>query len=102
MGSGYDVALVFGVLNGEPSGGRPALIRKVYDCLNLGGRIVLRDFVLDDDRAGPPEAALFALQMLLTTESGGLDTRGDWRAGWQMPGSRHHRPSPCPIGSAGR
>ena len=47
VGHGYDVALVFGVLNGEPPQGRPALIRKVYDCLNPGGRIVLCDFVLD-------------------------------------------------------
>jgi SAM-dependent methyltransferase len=78
LGSGYDVALVFGVLNGEPPAGRPALIRKVYDCLNPAGRIVLRDAVLDDDRAGPQEAALFALQMLLATEAGGLDTRQDW------------------------
>jgi hypothetical protein len=81
LGAGYDVALVFGVLNGEPPEDRSALIRKVYDCLNPGGRIVLRDFVLDDDRAGPPEAAIFALQMLLATESGGLDTRNDW-ADW--------------------
>ncbi len=80
LGADYDVALVFGVLNGEPPEGRPALIRKAYDCLHPGGRIVLRDFVLDDDRAGPSEAALFALQMLLATESGGLDTRSDWAA----------------------
>jgi len=78
LGQGYDVALVFGVLNGEPPEGRPALIRRVYDCLNPGGRIVLRDFVLDPDRAGPPEAAIFALQMLLATEAGGLDTSDDW------------------------
>jgi hypothetical protein len=78
LGHGYDVALLFGVLNGEPPEGRPVLIRKVYDCLNPGGRIVLRDFVLDPDRAGPPEAAVFALQMLLATEAGGLDTRDDW------------------------
>jgi SAM-dependent methyltransferase len=78
LGHGYDVALVFGVLNGEPPEGRPALIRKVYDCLNPGGRIVLSDFVLDPDRAGPPEAAIFALQMLLATEAGGLDTSEDW------------------------
>ena len=90
LGHGYDVALVFGVLNGEPPRGRPALIRKVYRCLHPGGRIVLRDFVLDPDRAGPPEAAIFALQMLLATEAGGLDTRDDWarwlpRAGFQQP-----------------
>jgi 3-hydroxy-5-methyl-1-naphthoate 3-O-methyltransferase len=78
LGQGYDVALVFGVLNGEPPQGRPALIRKVYACLNPGGWIVLRDMVLDPDRAGPPEAATFALQMLLATEAGGLDTSDDW------------------------
>jgi len=74
----YDVALVFGVLNGEPPAGRPALIRKVFTALKPGGRIVLRDAVLDPDRVGPPEAAIFALQMLLSTENGGLDTRADW------------------------
>jgi predicted O-methyltransferase YrrM len=78
LGDGYDLALVFGVLNGEPPAGRPALIRKAYSALNPGGWIVLRDFVLDPDRAGPPEAAIFALQMLLATETGGLDTRADW------------------------
>jgi 2-polyprenyl-3-methyl-5-hydroxy-6-metoxy-1,4-benzoquinol methylase len=78
LGSGYDVALVFGVLNGEPPEGRPALVRKVFAALNPGGRIVLRDLVLDPDRAGPPEAAMFALQMLLATDSGGLDTSDDW------------------------
>lgn len=81
LGHGYDLALVFGVLNGEPPEGRPALIRKVFAALKPGGRIVLRDFVLDPDRAGPPEAAIFALQMLLATEAGGLDTRTDW-ADW--------------------
>ena len=101
LGSGYDVALLFGVLNGEPPEGRPALIRKVYDCLNPGGRIVLRDFVLDDDRAGPPEAAIFALQMLLATEAGGLDTRA--RLGALAGGGRvrtARRPSRCRRGSA--
>ena len=90
LGNGYDVALVFGVLNGEPEEGRPSLIRKVFEALNPGGQIVLRDFVLDPDRAGPPEAAIFALQMLLATEAGGLDTRDDWSewlksAGFEPP-----------------
>ena len=90
LGSGYDVALVFGVLNGEPREGHPALIRKVFGALAPGGWIVLRDAVLDPDRAGPPEAALFALQMLLATDGGGLDTRDDWErwlreAGFEPP-----------------
>jgi SAM-dependent methyltransferase len=90
LGSGYDVALVFGVLNGEPPEGRPALVNKVFDALTPGGRIALRDYTLDSDRAGPPEAAIFALQLLLATDAGGLDTHADWAAwltaaGFQLP-----------------
>ena len=90
LGTGFDVALVFGVLNGEPPEARPALIRKVFDALAPGGWIVLRDSVLDPDRAGPTEAALFAVQMLLATDGGGLDTRDDWvrwlaEAGFEAP-----------------
>jgi SAM-dependent methyltransferase len=92
LGRGYDVALVFGVLNGEPPERRPALIAKVSAALKPGGCIVLRDAVLDADRAGPPEAAIFALQMLLATDAGGLDTRDEWtrwlvEAGFDPPRS---------------
>jgi hypothetical protein len=96
LGHGYDVALVFGVLNGEPPEGRPALVRKVYDCLSPGGQIVLRDFVLDPDRAGPPETAMFALQMLLATEAGGLDTRDDWARWLVEAGFAPPRITPLP------
>jgi cyclopropane fatty-acyl-phospholipid synthase-like methyltransferase len=78
LGNGYDVALLFGVLNGVPREKRPMLIRKIFSALNPGGQIVLREFVLDPDRASPPEATIFALHLLLTTEAGGLDTSDDW------------------------
>jgi hypothetical protein len=54
------------------------MLCKVYDCLNPGGRIGLRDVVLDPDRAGVPEAAILALQMLPATEAGRLDASDDW------------------------
>ena len=90
LGSGYDAALIFGVLNGEPREDKPVLFRKVFSALNPGGQIVLREFVLGPDRASPPQAAIFALQMLLTTEAGGLDTSDDWAewlvlAGFALP-----------------
>ncbi|MGQ0604523.1 MAG: methyltransferase [Anaerolineales bacterium] len=90
LGHGYDVALVFGVLNGEAPERRTTLIQKVFNALNPGGRIVVREFLLNADRAGPPEAALFALQMLLATEAGGLSTMDeltDWlySAGFRPP-----------------
>ncbi len=97
LGHGYDVALVFGVLNGEPPEGRPVLIRKVYNCLSPGGQIALRDLVLDPDRAGPPEAAIFALQMLLATEAGGLDTSQDWARWLAEAGFEHIRTVDLPV-----
>ena len=78
LGRDFDDLLLFGVLNGEPPEGRPALIRKAFAALKPGGRLYLRDFVLDPDRAGPLDAAVFALQMLLSTEAGGLNTRDEW------------------------
>lgn len=39
---------------------------------------MVRDFVLDSDQAGPDDAAVFALQMLLATDASGLDTQDDW------------------------
>lgn len=75
------MALVFGVLVGEAPEGRDALIRKGFAALKAGGRIVVREFLLSEDQASPPEAALFALQMLLATDSGGLSTAAEL-AGW--------------------
>ncbi len=78
LGQDYDVVLIFGVVNGEPAEGRAPFIAKAFAALRPGGRIVLRDFVLDPNRAGPPEATIFALQMLLATNAGGLDARDEW------------------------
>lgn len=75
LGSGYDLALLFGVMGGETPAGKAALIRKVFKALNPGGRLLLREFLLEADRTQPPEAALFAVQMLLSTDKGGVSTR---------------------------
>jgi SAM-dependent methyltransferase len=75
LGHGYDLALLFGVMGGETPQGRAELIHKVFRALNPGGRLVLREFLLEPDRTSPPEAALFALQMLLSTDSGGVSTK---------------------------
>lgn len=100
LGCGYDVAPVFGVLNGEPPQGHPALIRKTYDCLSLGGRIIAAGLCAGSGWAGPPEAAILALQMLLATDAGGLDTRDDWVCWLAEAGFAPPRVVPLP-GSVG-
>jgi hypothetical protein len=90
------------VLNGESEAGRAVLLARVHACLKLGGWIAIREYVLDSDRAGPPEATLFALQMLLATDSGGLSTFDEvaqWLrdAGFAPP---QLRPLPAGFGAA--
>jgi SAM-dependent methyltransferase len=72
LGRDYDLALVFGVLVSEPAERRVALLRRVHQALKPGGLLVVREMIANDDGLGPAEALLFDLQMLLSTESGGV------------------------------
>jgi hypothetical protein len=81
LGGGYDLALLFGVMGGETPEGKRDLVHKAFKALNPGGRLLLREFLLEPDRTQPPEAALFAVQMLLSTDKGGVSTREEME-GW--------------------
>lgn len=71
----YDLLLLFGVLVSETPENKLALLQKSYRALKPGGQVAIRAFWLDDDRTTPPEATLFSLQMLLSTDAGDLSTR---------------------------
>ncbi len=77
FGTEMDAVLLFGILHSESPSNRRMLIRKAWDALAPGGLVVTRQLLLDEDRAGPIEAALFSLQMLLYTDSGEAYTWGE-------------------------
>jgi len=66
----YDAIFLSNIIHGEGEQDNAALIRKLACNLKLGGRIVVKDHILDDSRTTPPVGAIFSLLMLLTTESG--------------------------------
>lgn len=70
FGSGYDVALVTNFLHHFDRDTNIALLRKTAAALNSGGRVVVLEFVPNDDRISPPLAAGFALTMLAGTPAG--------------------------------
>lgn len=51
-----------------------ALFGKAYRALPPGGRIAIRDFVMEHSRTEPIGGALFAINMLVNTERGGTFT----------------------------
>jgi hypothetical protein len=70
LGGPYDAAWLSHILHAEGPKQCRAIIRKAVAALEPGGMIMIHDFFLNDTMDGPPFPALFALNMLLGTESG--------------------------------
>ncbi len=69
-GGGYDVALVTNFLHHFDVPTCKTFLGKVHASLNEGGRVVILEFVPNEDRVSPPIPAAFAMLMLAGTESG--------------------------------
>lgn len=67
---GFDVAWLSQVLHGESPEDAARLVARAASVLNPGGLLIIQEFVLDDDGAGPEHPALFSLNMLVGTEGG--------------------------------
>ena len=70
FGSGYDLVLLTNFLHHFDPPTNETLLRKVHDALAEGGRAVTLEFVPNDDRVTPPDAAGFSMMMLSGTPSG--------------------------------
>ncbi|UCB49721.1 MAG: methyltransferase domain-containing protein [Deltaproteobacteria bacterium] len=66
----YDVAWLSHILHGESPGDCQIIIDKAVGTLKPGGLIVVHDFILNNDLAGPLFPALFSLNMLTGTKGG--------------------------------
>ncbi len=70
LGRGYDVAWLSHILHGEGPAECQRLVDKAVASLAAGGMIIVHEFILDDDMAGPLFPALFSLNMLVGTPTG--------------------------------
>ena len=59
-----DVVLLSYLLSAVAGTDIPGLFERAWRALAPGGRLIIHDFMLDDDRAGPTSAALWFLQYL--------------------------------------
>ena len=69
-GSGYDLVLLTNFLHHFDPPTCETLLRKVHAALADGGRAVTLEFVPNEDRVTPPDAAGFSMMMLISTPSG--------------------------------
>ncbi len=62
-----DAILMSYLFSGIPGSEVPRLIDYAFECLADGGHIIVHDFMVEDDRTGPPMAALWQLQHMAFT-----------------------------------
>ena len=67
---GYDAVLMSNILHGQSPEENLGLVGKVFASLQPGGRLIVRDLVMEEDLAHPPWGAIFAVNMLLHTSRG--------------------------------
>jgi hypothetical protein len=71
---GADLAWLSAIVHQNSPEENQDLLRRVHAALAPGGRIAIRDIVMETDRSKPPAGALFAVNMLAATEAGGTFT----------------------------
>ena len=70
LGGPYDLIFTSNVVHIYSAATNRELLRNCASALEPGGRLVIKDFLLDDDRLNPPGGAVFAVNMLVSTEGG--------------------------------
>ncbi len=71
---GVDLAWVSAIIHQHSREHSRELFAKVHNALVPGGRIAIRDVVMHADRTRPSAGALFAINMLVNTDTGGTFT----------------------------
>ncbi|MGV7221830.1 MAG: methyltransferase [Nitrospinales bacterium] len=70
IGKGYDLILMANILHMYDDEFGKALVKKVADALEPGGRIIINGFCTDESGTSPLQDTLFSLNMGLLTDSG--------------------------------
>ncbi len=77
--AGADLAWVSAVVHQNSRPQNRKLFAKLFGALQPGGRLAIRDILMDESRIRPVAGALFAVNMLVATEGGGTFTPGELR-----------------------
>ncbi|MBI1938704.1 MAG: acetylserotonin O-methyltransferase [Ignavibacteriales bacterium] len=86
FGTGCDLILLSQIVHINNYEQNKFLIKKCADALSNGGQIIIKDFVMNEDRTSPAIGALFALNMLVATECGDTFTEKEMKEWFEKAG----------------
>lgn len=95
-GTGYDLVLLTNFLHHFDTAGCETLLRKVHSALREHGRVATVEFVPNEDRISPPEAASFGIMMLAGTPAGDAYTFSDFQKMFANAGFERNEIHPLP------
>src|SRR5512143_3333147 len=80
FGSGYDLVLLSSICHMLGPDENRDLLSRAARALAPGGRVVVSDFVLEEDGTAPRQAVLFSINMLVGTPSGRSYRESEYRS----------------------
>jgi len=88
FGKDYDLILLSAICHMLDPEQNLDLFHRCYRALTPGGRIVIRDFILEPDKTAPKWVALFAINMLVGTKGGSTYTEAEYKSWLASAGFR--------------
>jgi len=77
---GHDVILLSMIMHDWDEARDREILRKCYQALPSGGAVIISGLLVNDEKSGPPPAALMSLNMLIETEGGRNYTPAEYSA----------------------
>ncbi|MCH8903825.1 MAG: methyltransferase domain-containing protein [Bacteroidetes bacterium] len=78
-GKGYDLILIAAILHifGPPKNKR--ILKKTYKALKPKGKVVIMDYIMNDEHSLPHKGSLFGIHMMLATSEGNVYSETQYR-----------------------
>jgi 2-polyprenyl-3-methyl-5-hydroxy-6-metoxy-1,4-benzoquinol methylase len=92
----YDLVILGHIIHSEGELHGKELLRKSYEALRSGGKLLIGEYIPNDARTGPAMPLLFGLNMLLQTEAGAVFTLREYRDWLKTAGFRKIASIPVP------
>jgi SAM-dependent methyltransferase len=91
IGSGYDFILLSNIVHSMSVEANRVVVKKCHDALEPGGLLLIKDFLVENDRSGPPFGLMFAINMLVATTEGDTYTFSEVEAWTREAGFENGR-----------
>ena len=75
----FDLVILGHIVHGESQLAAQELFKRIHPALKSGGRLAIIDMIPNDERSAPPFPLIFALNMLVHTDTGDTYTFAEYK-----------------------